>query len=138
MTFGGAHRRIYCRLIPTVEVREQGLTRERGNGHDGRGKPGAGQDDGPDRRRRGADARGRLRDDDRGRTRPWARPGAPGQVLRRAPRDGRVPSAHVEKRFAGGTGVPGRPAPAGRGSFELTGPERGLYDGRESGELEEA
>ena len=25
-----------------------------------------------------------------------------------------VPSAHVEGRFAGGTGVPGRPAPAGR------------------------
>src|SRR6266536_2868970 len=29
MTFGGAHRRIYCRLIPTVEVRGTGLTRKR-------------------------------------------------------------------------------------------------------------
>ena len=62
----------------------------------------------------------------------------PAQPATMQPHVRRLPSAHVEGRFAGGTGVPGRPAPAGRGSFELTGPERGLYDGRESGKLEEA
>src|SRR5579864_3888217 len=30
MTFGGGHRRIFCRPIPTVEVRETGA--DRGNG----------------------------------------------------------------------------------------------------------
>src|SRR2546421_5421637 len=30
MTFGGAHRRIYCRLIPTVEVRGTGIDQGHG------------------------------------------------------------------------------------------------------------
>ncbi|SRR6476646_3423758 len=30
MTFGGAHRRIYCRLIPTVEVRGTGIDQRNG------------------------------------------------------------------------------------------------------------
>ena len=111
MTFGGEHRRIFCRPVPTVKVRDQGLTGEakRGSRDDGRGKPGARQGDVPDRSRRGADAGDRLRDDGRGRARPSAGPAARRrEAVYRPAHDRRVPSAHVEERLGDGARVPGR------------------------------
>ena len=62
----------------------------------------------------------------------------PGQVLRRAAHDRRVPSAHVKGDSPAVRACQAVRPPWAALLAELTGPVPGLYDGRESDQLKEA